>query len=702
MPSAFKQLGVTGRSQWGDSLLVESDPALRGLNGIRKYDEMRRTDPTAAAMYLTLSLMVRKVSWHCEAGGEEDVDREAAEFAWSAFNDMSLSFSDLISDVCLMFPFGWAYFEMVLKRRRPSQSKFDDGRVGYRKIALRPQQTLNRWQYDTDGDLLGMWQNRLDGAPVLIPLERSVLFRTSREGDDPEGVSIYRPAVRPWQYKRRLEQVEGIGLYRRWAGFPRVTLPETATTRTEDGEDSDEAKAEGLVENIYNDKLMGAVMPSGWDLDLGGPEGNVDTTMSNTIMRKDSEMARAILAQFLLLGLRSVGTQALAETLLDAFVLSVEAYLDNIAGQFNRHAIPYLFRYNDFPGLTALPELRHSSPRSLDLTQIAQYIGTLTSARLLTSDMRTEAFLRSLIPGMPEPPEEALERPEPVQDEEEVAEEEEPQAAHYFPGNNLLHFADGQHPPPAQRPKEYEALAEENASAQRENIETWTAETAETVADLGEDATATQVRETLDDLILAGLLLFREKSLLDIAAAFWMGFGKPSGGPEQLMALQQEIQLADSWIGYETGGELRRENPEGRPSLFGDIAGTLEGRIAAIMLLLKQDRREEVIFEVTEAVKAATQSYSRAELYAGHVWRGIWSGIYQRRQYDQEDGAVRWEWDPLAEHCPTCLRFGDRTYPSMSAMLSTTGGTLPGYGTECDGRCRCHLEEEVNGRWVWL
>lgn len=675
----FKELGSIGRNQWGSMVMVTENPELTGLRGVRTFNDMLY-DPTGSLMYQALALPVRTVPWMVQPGGITDVDIEAAAFTWDCFQKVAGGWLGLLSNVASMFWAGWSYFEMVMGRR-------DDGRVGFSKIAPRPQQTLLDWRYASDGDILGMEQQLPDGM-AFVPLKRSLLFRTTSEGDVPEGVSIFRAAHRTWQYKHRLEQVEGIGLQRRWAGFPIVTMPAAATTIAADSSNSDEAKADTMIEGIYNDRMMGVKLPDGWALDFGGPEGNVDTTMGDTIMRKDMEMARAILAQFLLLGMRNVGTQALAKALSETFSLAVEAFLNSIADEFNMYAIPYLFRYNIFEGLTALPTLIHAPAQALDLQKLASFIDALTKAGVSVADEPTVDFLRSLVPGMPPLPAEAAESEKPA---EEKGTQEQREIDNATMGRGAT-FAQG-----GFDLLRLDAITAANREAQTATVERLGSDVGSGLAALPETATEVDARRIIDDLVLAALLLFRERSVADIAAAFWLGYGKPSGGGEVLPLLQQETAVADSWIGYGSGGQLLRVNPAGKATLFGDIAGQLEGQIAAILLLLKQGRREEVFGLVADAMGAATRGGVRPGLYGGNVWHAGWKGAVERERYSPDP--VRWRVDPLALHCPTCAKFGDRVYPTMAALLSLTGGVLPGYGTECDGGCRCTLEMLRGGVW---
>ena len=47
-----------------------------------------------------------------------------------------------------------------------------------------------------------------------------------------------------------------------------------------------------------------------------------------------------------------------------------------------------------------------------------------------------------------------------------------------------------------------------------------------------------------------------------------------------------------------------------------------------------------------------------------------------------------WKRDEQAQHCATCLQYGDKKYPSLKACLLETG-SAPGINVICNGRCRC-------------
>jgi len=89
---------------------------------------------------------------------------------------------------------------------------------------------------------------------------------------------------------------------------------------------------------------------------------------------------------------------------------------------------------------------------------------------------------------------------------------------------------------------------------------------------------------------------------------------------------------------------------------------------------------------------------ARVESYAGQAWATVNESV---GEYARKNGlAVYWQRDSLAEHCETCLEFGDRQYDSYDALLGETGGVIPADGTLCMGNCRCSLLVQEDQEWI--
>ena len=203
--------GVSGLKYYNGIIHDERLPALTGRREYATYEEMARNDATVAAILFGISMLIRSVEWQVRAATESPQDEDAREFVESCLHDMSQSWSITLSDVVSMFKFGWSFHEIVYKRRlgprKTDSSKHNDGRLGWKRLPIRAQASLDRWVFDDHGIVQGMVQR---AAPnynaVFIPIERSLLFRTESSLNNPEGRSILRPAFRPWFYKKNIRK----------------------------------------------------------------------------------------------------------------------------------------------------------------------------------------------------------------------------------------------------------------------------------------------------------------------------------------------------------------------------------------------------------------------------------------------------------------------------------------------------------------
>jgi hypothetical protein len=411
----FSELGSSGLTRFGNRVYEEFLPALKGTKAMKVYKEMSMNDPTIGAIFFAAEQLCRRASWRVEAQGTSQVDLEAKEFLESCMHDMSMTWSDLIAEILSMLPFGWSWHEIVYKKREgdvrdpKGRSRYNDGRIGWRKIPGRAQETLHEWQFDEDGGIEAMVQIAPpDFRERVIPIEKSLLFRTKADKNNPEGRSMLRNAYRPWYFKKHIEEIEGIGIERDLAGLPVLIPPEGVDLWNSKDEDAVKLRqhAEKLVRNIRRDQNEGIVLPFGWELKLlsTGSRRQFDT---NAILnRYDQRIAITILADMVLLGADKVGSFALADVKKGLFAAALEAWMDSIADVFNRYGVPRLFALNTFPGLQKLPKLVHGEIETPDLSELAKFISALSGAGMnLFPNLDLENYLRE-IASMPQKSEE--------------------------------------------------------------------------------------------------------------------------------------------------------------------------------------------------------------------------------------------------------------------------------------------------------
>ena len=395
------EIGTTGLETSGGRIQEEFLANLRDRRGKEVYKEMRDNDPTVGAVLFTIQMLIRQVSWRVEPGEGPDGE-EAGDYLESCMVDMADSWTDTISSILSFLAFGFSVHEEVYKKREgmvnipgdpEAASRFDDGRIGWKKLPIRAQETIDRWVFSpTTGQLVGLVQRaHPDFQAREIPHERFLLFRTTSEKSNPEGRSILRNAYRPWFFKKRIEEVEGIGIERDLAGLPVALVPPQYLARNASPEQKsllNEIKK--VLRNVRNDEKAAVVFPAARDeagnlmfeFKLLSSGGTRIFSTSEVINRYDLRITQSMLADFIMLGHEKVGSFALASEKTNIFGLALGTYLDSITEIFNRWAIPRLFNLNTFR-LTRTPELVHGDIETQDLGQLADYVTKLAAVGLI-------------------------------------------------------------------------------------------------------------------------------------------------------------------------------------------------------------------------------------------------------------------------------------------------------------------------------
>lgn len=420
------ELGVTGLKRVSGYVDDEFLPALRGRKAVRVYREMSTNDSMVGALLFAIDKLVREVEWKVIPADHTGDNSQAAEFLESIMEDMSHSWDDFIGECLSMLVYGWSWHEVVYKRRigpwekdPKKRSKFTDGLIGIRKMPIRSQETLMRWAFDDTGGIKAMVQMAPPKySTTVIPIEKSLLFRTSINKGNPEGQSLLRTAYRSWYFKKRLEEFEAIGVERDLAGMPVGKVP-ADYLRAAPG--TDQAKTvdafRKMVRGVRRDENEGLVLPVAYDQDTKQPlfdfelmssSGSRQFDTNSIIQRYEQRILMSVLADFILVGHQDTGSYSLHTDKTGIFRAALNAITKAITDTLNRHLVPRLFELNGWK-LDQLPKFEASNIDPPDLNELASFISATAGAGMQWfPDPELEQFVRD-IAHLPEMTDEAVE-----------------------------------------------------------------------------------------------------------------------------------------------------------------------------------------------------------------------------------------------------------------------------------------------------
>lgn len=422
-PPSTIQIGVNAPKHAGGRIQEEWHPNLRGAKAAKIFEEMRDNDAIVGAVLYTIESYLRKMDWDVVPANDSAEALKEAEFLRSCMHDMDAPWQDFISDVLSFLPYGYSLHEIVYKIRVGPQegnprfrSDATDHRVGWRALALRPQSSIDRWEIDpTSGEILGAYQcppNGLSYGPeVFLPAERCVLFRTRTYKNNPEGRSILRNAYRAWYLKKKLEEIEAIGLARDLNGLVVMQVPpQIMSPNASAAHRATRAAMEDAVSKIHRDELEGLVIPSemepgessvatGYKLSLLSTSGGKQVSADPIIRRYDARIAMSMAAEFLILGTEKQGSFALGAEKSANFLRSLYWYGNTVAATLNKTAVKRLYDANNVP-IEHRASIQPGELETPDLLGMAQFLTAVAANGLVHATPAVEERLRE-IGGLP-------------------------------------------------------------------------------------------------------------------------------------------------------------------------------------------------------------------------------------------------------------------------------------------------------------
>lgn len=230
---------------------------------------------------------------------------------------------------------------------------------------------------------------------IVIPREKLLLWVHDMLGENFDGRSLMRQAYQPWVYKDSLRKIQAIGLERSYVGIPHISFPEDFSA-------SEVAAATQIGQNMRVSENAAVIAPEhiGVALLTNKIEGRA---MQDAIDHHDTAILMSILAQFVQLGTKGVGSYSLSTDQSELFLMAIGAVANYTAQVFNlAPGIPTLMRYN-FAGVTAgdMPRLVHGPIGQRNFERLARGMAYLSQWGILTPDDSLEDWTREQM-EMPE------------------------------------------------------------------------------------------------------------------------------------------------------------------------------------------------------------------------------------------------------------------------------------------------------------
>lgn len=432
MSDTYSEIGVVPDDYLGD-VGIDRMPELRGVNRYRVLSEMVTQDATIGSILFAIEMFIRSIAWHAEPADETPEAQREADFLKECFDDMPDSWPNIMADILTFIPFSYSIFETVYKDRngfnedRKFTSLYDDGRVGWRKWAFRPQITKDKWLMDGSDVVAWVQRDPRSYQAITIPIEKCIVFRSGSRGGRPEGPSILMRVYRAYRNKNEIEMDELIGMKRDLAGLAVFELPSDMLNATE-GEKLAAKKAyQRLGRNVARGLIESLQIPSDREPDgAGGSYQSVNFKLMTTggARQYDSnaikegyrtEIAMSMLADFILVGHQKTGARAVSESKVDTLTRALTGWADMMQEDVNEQAVARLMRMNAVPE-RLWPRWVHDDVKDTDLGVLGTYVAGLVEKGVLTPSGDLAAHM-SKKAGLPEPVDQiaAMEDADPIE-----------------------------------------------------------------------------------------------------------------------------------------------------------------------------------------------------------------------------------------------------------------------------------------------
>ncbi len=392
---------------------VTNDELKKELNfpySIKTYKQMTYHSTINAALTLFDNL-VSKADWVYKPpldATEEELNQA------KIINQMMLdledqTWSEFISDALSCNVYGFSVHEKVYRRRTKSNgSKYDDGIIGWRKLPIRNQESIERFIFSADGNKIqGVKQNlsaisdaynQYSGRTVkeiVLPRSKVMLFRAGKHKGDPFGKSLLRDAYLAWRFLTVIEEIEANGVAKDLAGLPVLKLPaQYLAADASPQQQGIRTYYENVMRNMQMNQQSAMILPQTFDPDTKQPMFSLELLSLNGGKAMDTTKIKeyyknliltSLFADILTMGQGSTGSYSLAEAKNTLSGNAAEAMLRRLCDVINEDLIRQTYELNGWD-TSRMGRIDYDNTQSASMEEVGKFIQRASAVSAIEMD----------------------------------------------------------------------------------------------------------------------------------------------------------------------------------------------------------------------------------------------------------------------------------------------------------------------------
>lgn len=410
-PDRFKlsEMGYLGISMFNGVSKDELKQELNWPSSVKTFKTMSYHSTINSALTLFDNL-IGKASWSMKPPKDAtEEEKKQCEIVESMMIDMEETWPEFIRDILSMNVYGFSVHEKVYRRRfKANGSLFNDGIIGWKKLPIRAQETIDKFIFSSDGNEIQGVKQTLTGVTdysnrfanrkkqeVILPKSKILLFRSGKHRGDPFGKSPLRDAYLAWRFLTALEDLEATGVSKDLNGLPILYLPpQYLSADASDSQKAIKTYYENAMRNLQMNQQSAMILPNAYDpeskqplfkLELLSVDGKKAFDINKIKDYYKNLIVTSLFSEVTSMGQTQVGSFALGSLKNTMTGLAAEAMMKVIVEVLNRDLIRQTYELNNWP-VDRAGTLDYDGLEDVDLESLSKAYQRYSSTGLLELD----------------------------------------------------------------------------------------------------------------------------------------------------------------------------------------------------------------------------------------------------------------------------------------------------------------------------